>query len=65
MVEPRNVHLVVEKHVMRYLKGTLECGLKYTTDSEFILCSYTDLDWEEVLKIEITLQDVVWVWDHA
>jgi hypothetical protein len=26
LVEPRRVHLVVEKHVMRYLKGTLDCG---------------------------------------
>jgi hypothetical protein len=27
LVEPRHVHLVVAKHVMRYLKGTLDCGL--------------------------------------
>ena len=33
MVEPRHVHLVAAKHVMRYLKGTLDCGLTYTTDS--------------------------------
>jgi hypothetical protein len=29
LVEPRRVHRVVAKHVMRYLKGTLECGLSY------------------------------------
>jgi hypothetical protein len=27
LVEPRHVHLVVAKHVMRYLKGMLDCGL--------------------------------------
>ena len=45
MVEPRHVHLVAAKHVMRYLKGTLDCGLRYTADSEFTLCGYTDSDW--------------------
>ena len=32
MVEPRHVHLVAEKHVMRYLKVTLDCGLRYAVD---------------------------------
>ena len=27
LVEPRRVHLVAAKHVMRYLKGTLDFGL--------------------------------------
>ena len=45
MVEPRHVHLVAAKHAMRYLKGTLDCGLRYTTNNEFRLCIYTDLDW--------------------
>jgi hypothetical protein len=27
LVEPRRVHLVATKHVMRYLKGTLDFGL--------------------------------------
>ena len=45
MVEPRHVHLVATKHVMRYLKGTLDCGLRYTVESEFKLCSFIDLVW--------------------
>ena len=44
MVEPRHAHLVATKRVMRYLKATLDYGLTYTTDSEFILCGYTDSD---------------------
>ena len=45
MVDPIHVHLVTTKQVMRYLKCTLDCGLKYTTDSEFRLFVYTDSDW--------------------
>jgi hypothetical protein len=45
LVEPRHVHLVAAKHVMRYLKGTLDYGLCYTRDHDFILYGYTDSDW--------------------
>jgi hypothetical protein len=45
LVEPRHVHLVVAKHVMRYLKGTLDYGVCYTRDHDFRLYGYTDLDW--------------------
>jgi hypothetical protein len=44
LVEPRHVHLVVAKHVMRYLKGTLDCGLSYDGDHDFTLSGYTDSD---------------------
>ena len=29
MVDPRQVHLVAAKHVLRYLKGTIDYGLRY------------------------------------
>jgi hypothetical protein len=45
LVEPRHVHLVAPKHVMRYLKGTLDCGLSYDGDHDFRLSGYTDSDW--------------------
>jgi hypothetical protein len=41
LVEPRHVHLVVAKHVMRYLKGTIDCGLSYDGDHDFTLSGYT------------------------
>ena len=44
LVEPRHVHLVATKHVMRYLKGTLDYGLYYTRDCDFRLYGYTDSD---------------------
>jgi hypothetical protein len=44
LVEPRCVHLVAAKHVMRYLKGTLDYGLCYTGDHAITLYGYIDLD---------------------
>jgi hypothetical protein len=29
MVEPRRVHLIAAKHVLRYLMGTIDYGLDY------------------------------------
>jgi hypothetical protein len=46
LVEPRHVHLVAAKHVMRYLKGTIDYGLSYDGDHDFTLSGYTDADWE-------------------
>ena len=45
MVNPRHIHLVGEKHVMRYLKGTLDYGLKYASDGEIILQGFTYSYW--------------------
>jgi hypothetical protein len=44
MVEPRHVHLVAAKHVMRYLKGKFDFGICYTKDHDLRLYGYTDLD---------------------
>jgi hypothetical protein len=45
LVEPIHVHLVSAKHVMRYLKGTLDCGLSYDGYHDFRLSGYIDSDW--------------------
>ena len=45
MVEPLHFHLVAAKHVMRYLKGTLDCGLRYGADSEIKLNGHTNSYW--------------------
>jgi hypothetical protein len=36
---------VAAKHVMRYLKGTIDCGLNYDGDHDFTLSGYSDVDW--------------------
>jgi hypothetical protein len=45
LVAPRRVHLVATKHVMRYLKGTVDYGLSYSGDHDFRLLGYSDSDW--------------------
>jgi hypothetical protein len=37
LIEPRHVHLIMTKHVMRYLNGTIDYGLRYISDREIIL----------------------------
>ena len=32
MVNPKHIHLIGEKHVMRYLKGNLDYGLRYASN---------------------------------
>ena len=44
MVESRHVHFLA-KHVMRYLKGTIDYGINYTRDHDFRLYGYTDSNW--------------------
>jgi hypothetical protein len=44
LVEPIRVHLMAAKHVMRYLKGTIDYGLIYDGDHNFTLSGYTDVD---------------------
>jgi hypothetical protein len=46
MVEPRRVHWVAEKHVLRYLCGMVDYGLDYHRGDGVHLVGYTDSDWE-------------------
>ena len=41
----RHVHLMVAKHAVRYLKGTVEYGLKYDTNQNINMQGYVDLYW--------------------
>ena len=50
MVNPKHIHLLGEKHVMRYLKGTLDYVLKYASNCQIILHGFTDSDWERSAK---------------
>jgi hypothetical protein len=45
MEKPMQVHLVTEKHVLRYLKVTLDYGIRYVTNHEFGLYGYLDSHW--------------------
>ena len=41
----RHVHLIVAKHAVRYLKGTVEYELKYEAIQKTNLEGYVDSDW--------------------
>jgi hypothetical protein len=44
MVEPKRVHWIVAKHVLRYLMGTIDYGLDYVRGDEVGLIGFTDSD---------------------
>ena len=44
LVQPSQVHLIAAKHVMRYLKGTIDFGLYYDGNHDYRLYDYTDAD---------------------
>jgi hypothetical protein len=45
MEKPLEIHWNATKEVLRYLKGTLDYGIKYTDASDVELTSYLDFDW--------------------
>ena len=45
LTDPRHVHLMVAKHAVRYLKGTVDYGLKYEANQKTNLKGYVDSDW--------------------
>jgi hypothetical protein len=44
-VEPRHDHWTVAKHVLRYICGTLNYGLRYTSSNDIQLHGFTYSDW--------------------
>ena len=45
METPNQTHLNAAKRILRYIKGTLNDGLLYTSSEEFKLVGYSDSDW--------------------
>ena len=43
--KPNQLHLTAAKRVLRYLKGTAELALTYTTEGSVGLTGYSDADW--------------------
>ena len=44
LMDPRQVHLVAAKHILRYLKGTIDYGLRYDANQKVNLQGYVDSD---------------------
>ena len=45
LIDPRHVHLIASKHILRYLKGTVDYGIKYEANQNINLQGYVDSDW--------------------
>ena len=43
--DPRHVHLIVAKHILRYLKGTVDYGLNYEVNQKINIEGYVDSYW--------------------
>ena len=46
MAKPQEIHWNAAKVILRYLKGTLDYGIKYTDASDVELIGYSDSDWD-------------------
>ena len=46
MFEIKHIHWIDAKHLLRYLRGTVTYGLKYTSSSGVMLLGYADSDWD-------------------
>ena len=45
LTDPRHVHLIAAKHIFRYLRGTIDYGLKYKANQKINLEGYVDSHW--------------------
>ena len=45
LMDPRHVHLIATKHILRYMKGTVDYGLKYELNQKINLEGYVDSNW--------------------
>jgi hypothetical protein len=45
MSEPQETHLNVAKHILRYIRGTLDYGILYRRGGNTEITGYTDADW--------------------
>ena len=45
LTDPRHVHLIVAKHILRYPRDTIDYGLKYESNEKINLEGYVDSDW--------------------
>ena len=44
LMDLRHVHLIATKHILRYLKGAIDYGIKYEVNQKINLEGYVDSD---------------------
>ena len=50
MVDPRRVHWTTARHVLRYIRGTVEYGLVYERMGSVQLAGFTNVDWARCVE---------------
>ena len=45
MTDPRHVHFIATKNILRYMRGTIDYGLKYEVNQKINLEGYEDSYW--------------------
>ena len=45
MTNPTDAHMFLVKRILRYLQGTLQCGITYHSDPHIHISAYSDADW--------------------
>ena len=45
MQTPRSPHFAAALHIIRYLKGTMDCGLFYSSSGSLSMHGFSDADW--------------------
>ena len=45
LIDPIHAHLIARKHILRYLRGIIDYGLKYDVNQKINLMGYVDSDW--------------------
>ena len=50
MVDPWRVHWTAAKHVLCYIRGTVEYGLVYERSGSVQLAGFTDVDWARCVE---------------
>ena len=50
MVDPWRVHWTAAKHILRYIKGTVEYGLVYERRGIVQLTGFTDVEWARCVE---------------
>ncbi|CAI0540521.1 unnamed protein product [Linum tenue] len=63
MAKPTRLHMAVAKRVLRYLKGTLEYGIRYTPhDQDEGLVGFTDSDYAGDINDRRSTSGYVFFW---
>ncbi|XP_018505047.2 uncharacterized mitochondrial protein AtMg00810-like [Pyrus x bretschneideri] len=59
MNAPTDIHLAMVKRILRFLQGTLQCGLTYISGGPLTVTAYSDSDWTADLNTRISITGYV------